>query len=225
MATNINALLSEAGQLGNSIISASGGTYPGVDGTTLDTSGAGSTIEVKSGGITGTQLASGAVTAGKIGTGGVSAAGQFAAGVVDTAALASNAVTTVKITDANVTTAKLASGAVTAAKVTFPFITPSDSKSADFTAVSSMPIYYIDGTAGVVTMTLPAAPVTGEEHEITDAFQSWGTNLPVVDGNGKTFLTAMGMPLTTITLHGACASYKIRYNGTYWLVISVWPGA
>lgn len=46
--------------------SGGGGSYPGVDGTTLDTSGAGATIEVKPLGITAAQIAANTVTSAKM---------------------------------------------------------------------------------------------------------------------------------------------------------------
>lgn len=104
-------------------------------------------------------------------------------------------------------------------------------KSSNFTAVAAKK-YWVDTTAGSVTMTLPANPSVGDWVSFYDAEFKWSTNNPTVDGNGNNVrITNMAagptpswtVPASTVTLgnmggYGPSGPlpYSFMWNGSVW---------
>jgi hypothetical protein len=77
--------------------------------------------------------------------------------------------------------------------------------------------YFIttDTTAGVLTLTLPAAPATGRTIIVYDGVGQAAANTITIDGNGKS-IAMSGTSAGTKTLTTAYASATLTYNGTLW---------
>jgi len=78
--------------------------------------------------------------------------------------------------------------------------------------------YFIttDSTAGILTITLPAAPATGRTVIVYDgAGQAAAGGNVTIDGNGKN-IAAAGTSAATKVLNTAYESYTLTYNGTLW---------
>lgn len=104
-------------------------------------------------------------------------------------------------------------------------------KSSNFTAAAGKK-YWVDTTAGSVTMTLPATPSVGDWVSFYDAEFKWATNNPTVNGNGNnvrmTDMTAgptptWTTPASTVTLgnmggYGPSGPlpYSFMWNGSVW---------
>lgn len=74
----------------------------------------------------------------------------------------------------------------------------------------------VDTGAGVMTITLPAAPSTGRTIIVYDAGGAAAGNNITIDGNGKN-IAAAGTTAATKTITTAYASMTLTYNGTLWL--------
>lgn len=72
-----------------------------------------------------------------------------------------------------------------------------------------------DTTAGVLSITLPAAPATGRFITVYDATGQAAANTVTINGNGKNISSA-GASAATATLTTAYASMNLWYNGTIW---------
>lgn len=77
--------------------------------------------------------------------------------------------------------------------------------------------YFIttDTTGGVLTLTLPAAPVTGRTIIVYDGVGQAAANNVTIDGNGKS-IAAAGTSAGTKLLTTAYSSMTLTYNGTLW---------
>ena len=73
-------------------------------------------------------------------------------------------------------------------------------KTADFTAVASEG-YFVNTTGGAITVTLPASPSVGDEVDIVDSRDQFGTNAVTVARNGS-------------NLEGAAANKTLGQAGT-----------
>jgi len=74
----------------------------------------------------------------------------------------------------------------------------------------------VDTSAGVMTITLPAAPATGRTVVIYDAGGAAAGSNITIDGNGKN-IAAGGSVAGTKAINTAYESYTLYYNGTLWL--------
>ena len=72
-----------------------------------------------------------------------------------------------------------------------------------------------DSTAGIITITLPAAPATGRHITVYDATGQAGANTVTVSGNGKN-ISASGVSAATYSMTTAYVSLNLWYNGTIW---------
>lgn len=104
-------------------------------------------------------------------------------------------------------------------------------KSSNFTAVAGKK-YWVDTTAGAVTMTLPASPTAGDWVSFYDAEFMWGTNQPTVNGNGNNVrvvnmaggpTAGWATPASTVAIgqQGAYGptgplAYSFMWNGSVW---------
>ena len=104
-------------------------------------------------------------------------------------------------------------------------------KSSSFTAVASKK-YWVDTTAGSVTITLPASPTTGDWVSFYDAEFTWGTNQPTLNGNGNNIrvvnfaggpTAGWASPASTVAIgqQGAYGptgplAYSFMWNGSVW---------
>jgi hypothetical protein len=77
-----------------------------------------------------------------------------------------------------------------------------------------------DTTGGVLTITLPASPVTGRAIVIYDGVGQAAANNVTIDGNGKNIAFA-GAAAGTKVLNTAYESATLYYNGTLWLAQDV----
>lgn len=77
--------------------------------------------------------------------------------------------------------------------------------------------FYIacDVTAGILTITLPAAPATGRHLIVSDSVGQSGANTITIDGNGKNISLA-GTSAATKTIATAYKAVELYYNGTLW---------
>lgn len=74
----------------------------------------------------------------------------------------------------------------------------------------------VDTGAGIMTITLPAAPATGRKVTIYDAGGAAAGSNVTIDGNGKN-IAAAGTAAATKVINTAYESYNLVYNGTLWL--------
>ncbi len=74
----------------------------------------------------------------------------------------------------------------------------------------------VDTGAGVMTITLPAAPATGRKVTIYDGGGAAAGSNITIDGNGKN-IAAAGTAAGTKLINTAYESYNLVYNGTLWL--------
>lgn len=74
----------------------------------------------------------------------------------------------------------------------------------------------VDTGAGVMTVTLPAAPATGRTLVVYDAGGAAAGSNITIDGNGKN-IAAAGTAAATKLINTAYESYTLYYNGTLWL--------
>lgn len=74
----------------------------------------------------------------------------------------------------------------------------------------------VDTGAGVMTITLPAAPATGRKVTIYDGGGAAAGSNITIDGNGKN-IAAAGTSAATKLINTAYESYNLVYNGTLWL--------
>jgi hypothetical protein len=74
----------------------------------------------------------------------------------------------------------------------------------------------VDTGAGVMTITLPAAPATGRTVVIYDGGGAAAGSNITIDGNGKN-IAAGGTAAGTKLINTAYESYILTYNGTLWL--------
>lgn len=74
----------------------------------------------------------------------------------------------------------------------------------------------VDTGAGVMTVTLPAAPATGRTIVVYDAGGAAAGSNITIDGNGKN-IAAGGTSAGTKLINTAYESYILTYNGTLWL--------
>ncbi len=74
----------------------------------------------------------------------------------------------------------------------------------------------VDTGAGVMTITLPAAPATGRTVTIYDGGGAAAGSNITIDGNGKN-ISAAGTAAATKVINTAYESYNLVYNGTLWL--------
>lgn len=72
----------------------------------------------------------------------------------------------------------------------------------------------VDSTAAVVTVTLPAAPLTNRRIEVKDKLGQAAAFAITVDGNGKNI-----DGVATQVLNVPYASITIIYNGTQWNIV------
>jgi len=74
----------------------------------------------------------------------------------------------------------------------------------------------VDTGAGVMTITLPAAPATGRKVTVYDGGGAAAGSNITIDGNGKN-IAAGGSAAATKVINTAYESYNLVYNGTLWL--------
>lgn len=71
----------------------------------------------------------------------------------------------------------------------------------------------LDATAGIFTVTLPAAPYEGLTFQLSE--RAGLTTAVTIDGNGKNINGA-----STLTLSAAYRQRTLRYNGAQWIVVA-----
>lgn len=74
----------------------------------------------------------------------------------------------------------------------------------------------VDTGAGIMTITLPAAPATGRMVTVYDGGGAAAGSNITIDGNGKN-IAAAGTAAATKLINTAYESYNLVYNGTLWL--------
>jgi hypothetical protein len=72
--------------------------------------------------------------------------------------------------------------------------------------------YLVNTSGGPITLTLPAAPLTGASMEFTDATATWSTNPLTLNGNGKTIIGSAAPLVDDVSGH----ILKIWFDGTDW---------
>jgi hypothetical protein len=169
------------------------------------TPGANTTLSIMNGAASaGTQtvniLASGATRAGVVNIATGAAAHTLTLGTTNSAAITVIAAGTGSI--------KLNSGQITK-------ITTVNHAASAYAALGSDYFLAVDPTAGVVTITLPAAPTTGQTYVIYDATGQSAANTITIDGNGNNISSA-GTSAASKTLTTAYASMTLYFNGTIW---------
>jgi hypothetical protein len=83
-----------------------------------------------------------------------------------------------------------------------------------YTALSTEYIIATDSTAGIITVTLPAAPATGVTYQIKDVTGQAATNNVTISGNGANIDNA-----STFVITVAYASITLVFTGTVWSII------
>lgn len=84
-----------------------------------------------------------------------------------------------------------------------------------YTLLTTDQFVAVDPTAGVVSITLPAVPVTGRFITVYDATGQAAAHTITIDGNGNN-ISAGGTSAATKTLTTAYQSMNLWFNGTIW---------
>ena len=71
--------------------------------------------------------------------------------------------------------------------------------------------YLLCDTAAAVTVTLPAAPTTGQQYIVADSAGTAATHNITVDGNGNNINGA-----ATLTMSTNYEVITLTFNGTFW---------
>lgn len=100
-------------------------------------------------------------------------------------------------------------------------ITSVASAATPYTVLGTDSVISTDTTGGVLTLTLPASPVTGRTIVVYDGTgqAAAGGNI-TIDGNGKN-IAAAGTSAATKALTTAYSSMTLYYNGTLWMAQKV----
>ena len=93
-------------------------------------------------------------------------------------------------------------------------ITLVNNAASPYSALTTDNIIITDSTAGPITITLPATPVTGTTYQIKDGTGQAAINNVTIDGNGNNIDAA-----ATLVINVAWGSATVVFNGTIWNLI------
>lgn len=95
-------------------------------------------------------------------------------------------------------------------------VTAIDNGDTPYAALGTDYLIAVDTGAGVVTVTLPAAPETGRSYIVYDAGGAAAGSNITIDGNGNN-IAAGGTVAATKLINTAYESYTLYFDGTIWL--------
>lgn len=78
---------------------------------------------------------------------------------------------------------------------------------------------FVNVSSGIVTVTLPNAPVVGQWHKIKDYLGSAYTNNITISGNGANIEQFSAAPASTLVLTQNYDAVELVFNGTFWSIV------